>query len=73
MSEIEDLMLESLKRQKDSELSSLGFIKKLNDINCRYGTKNNGIEKDTFISMAENLVEIKCLLKEIRLILKNGK
>lgn len=35
--------------------------------------KNNGIEKDTFISMAENLVEIKCLLKEIRLILKNGK
>lgn len=39
MSEIEDLMLESLKRQKDSELSSLGFVKKLNDINCRYGTK----------------------------------
>lgn len=48
MSEIEDLMLESLKRQKDSELSSLGFIKKLNDINCRYGTKNNEIEKKYF-------------------------
>ena len=31
------------------------------------------LKKNTFISMAENLVEIKCLLKEIRLILKNGK
>lgn len=59
-------MLESFKQQRDSELSHLGFVKKLNDIN------DNG-EKDMSITIAENLVEIKYLLKEMNLIIRKDR
>ena len=59
-------MLESFKQQRDSELSHLGLVKKLNDIN------DNG-EKDMSITIAENLVEIKYLLKEMNLIIRKDR
>lgn len=64
--------LETFKRQRELELSHLGFIKKFNDINDRYNNANNNDEKDTSIIIAKNLIEIKYLLKEMFLIIRKG-
>lgn len=61
--------LEYLKKHEDYELGSLESIKSINDINVKYNATNNINEKEVPIIIAKNLVEIKYLLKEIRLIL----
>lgn len=65
--------LEYLKEHEDYELGSLESIKRINDINIKYNATNNINEKEVPIIIAKSLVEIKYLLKEIRLILINGK
>lgn len=65
--------LESLKKHEDYELGSLESIKSINDINVKYNATNNINEKEVPIIIAKSLIEIKYLLKEIRLILKNVK
>lgn len=70
---IREYELEYLKEHEDYELGSLESIKNINDINVKYNATNNINEKEVPIIIAKNLVEIKYLLKEIRLILKNEK